>query len=451
MLSGTSFALAALRLSAIEPAAPMIFARAAGTLTRSEFIEQARRLAAMLPAEPGHSVNLCEHRDQFLLAFCAAILRRHTTVLPPSRAPQAIRDAALLAAPTSYAMHDDRVDELLAAAPIRVHSVALEEPYGESVTLIAFTSGSQGAPRAHTKQWSSLVTSTRRNADRLREALTERGIGGSPTLVATVPPQHVFGIEFSVLLPLFEGFAIHAGRPLLPADVADALAEVPEPRILVTTPVHLRALIGAGIAFPRTAIVVSATAPLTASLAEAVEAAFGGRVLEIFGSTETCAIASRRTAAESIWRPHRGVVLDARADATVVKAPWLGQPTAIPDLVRTLAANRFELIGRNADMIDVAGKRGSLAELTKHLLEVPGVVDAVVFVPDGPADIVQRPVAFVVAPGLTAQRIAAALAARVDVALLPRPLRLVAALPRDANSKLPRSRLMAMLNQTAAE
>jgi acyl-coenzyme A synthetase/AMP-(fatty) acid ligase len=64
---------------------------------------------------------------------------------------------------------------------------------------------------------------------------------------------------------------------------------------------------------------------------------------------------------------------------------------------------------------------------------------------------VQRPVAFVVAPGLTAQRIAAALAARVDVALLPRPLRLVAALPRDANSKLPRSRLMAMLNQTAAE
>ena len=39
------------------------------------------------------------------------------------------------------------------------------------------------------------------------------------TLVATVPAQHMFGFESSVLLALHSGAAFDAGRPFYPADV----------------------------------------------------------------------------------------------------------------------------------------------------------------------------------------------------------------------------------------
>mgnify|MGYP006198991107 CR=1 FL=1 len=45
--------------------------------------------------------------------------------------------------------------------------------------------------------------------------------------------------------------AIHAGRPFFPGDIIRALHEAPGNRLLVTTPVHLRALVEACAADPR--------------------------------------------------------------------------------------------------------------------------------------------------------------------------------------------------------
>jgi len=72
-----------------------------------------------------------------------------------------------------------------------------------------------------------------------------------------VPPQHMYGTETSVLLPLLAGMAVHSARPLFATDVAVALSEVPEPRVLVTTPVHLRTLLASKQSFPKVAVVVS--------------------------------------------------------------------------------------------------------------------------------------------------------------------------------------------------
>src|SRR3546814_2433166 len=52
--------------------------------------------------------------------------------------------------------------------------------------------------------------------------------------VATVPPQHMYGMEMSVLLPLLGNVAVHVARPFFPQAVADALAEAKAPRLLVT-------------------------------------------------------------------------------------------------------------------------------------------------------------------------------------------------------------------------
>src|SRR5690606_22508015 len=90
-------------------------------------------------------------------------------------------------------------------------------------------------------------------------------------LLATVPGQHMWGLETSVLLPMFANICVSDGRPLYPMDIKAALDKLTAPRMLVSTPVHLRALAMSGISFPPVTRVLCATAPLDKALAARTE------------------------------------------------------------------------------------------------------------------------------------------------------------------------------------
>ncbi len=311
--------------------------------------------------------------------------------------------------------------------------------------MIGFTSGSTGQPSRHEKIWRSLAAVTARNNATIRGALPPSGAQRMPWIVGTVPSQHMYGMELTVLLPLLGHMGIHSARPLLPMEVAATLASVPSPRILVSTPVHLRAIVASGVQLPRTEVTVSATAPLDETLARAVEAATRGVLVEMFGSTETCILGTRRTALESAWHPYPGVRFSGDGPGTRVDAPWFGGTEHLQDVIETDPVGTFRLVGRSADLIEVAGKRASLADLTQRILRIPGVVDAAIFQPDTSRNLVRRLAAFVVAPGHTGAGIRAALESAIDPAFMPRPLLIVDALPRTPAGKLPLSALEAAL------
>ena len=417
----------------------------------AEFMAEVTSVAAGLPAGQW-MINLCEQRYAFLVGFCAALLRQQTTLLPLSRAEQVVSELGA-AYPGSYSWDGGAEQDALRGGSTgsRAGVVALPSLAADQCAFVGFTSGSTGPPTPHAKLWSSLSGSTARNASRIRETIAPVPGGSRPWIVATVPPQHMYGMEMSVLLPLLGDMPVHCGRPLFPGDVAATLAEVPAPRVLVTTPVHLRALVESGLEFPELALVISATAPLETSLAVRAERRLRARVLDVLGSTETCAIATREGARESAWRPHAGVVLTPGPAGTIVEAPWFDKPALLQDIVEFLPGGCFTLRGRNADIIEIAGKRASLAELTQRLLAVSGVSDAIVFQPEA-ADLglAGRVSALAVAPGLTAASILERLRESVDPAFLPRPLVLVAALPRNALGKLPREQLLGALRAAAA-
>jgi acyl-coenzyme A synthetase/AMP-(fatty) acid ligase len=429
----------------------------AGAIALDRFLRQVRGLAAQLP-DGRHAINLCEDRYRFLVAFCAVAVRGQVTLLPPSRAPAVIADGLHRHA-DSYCLGDEalqpepprywRLPEALPeadGAPLQVDAAAL--------AAIGFTSGSTGEPKPNPKTWAALRTSTAQNLAALRDLWPA---AATAHLVATVPPQHMYGMELSVLLPLLADVAVHAARPFFAHDIARALHDVPAPRLLVTTPVHLRALVEAcaadpGMVVPPLAGIVSATAPLPAELAAAAETRFGCEVRELFGSTETCVIARRRSAREQAWTPLPGVQLQPQPDGSLVHAPHLPAPVALADLVEIIDADgRFVLRGRNADLLEIAGKRASLGDLTRKLQAVPGVVDGVVFQLDGGATAhgVRRIAALAVAPQLEAAAILQALRCSIDPVFLPRPLRCVAALPRNATGKLPRAALLALLHDAS--
>jgi acyl-coenzyme A synthetase/AMP-(fatty) acid ligase len=170
----------------------------------------------------------------------------------------------------------------------------------------------------------------------------------------------------------------------------------------------------------------------------------------MFGSTETCVIATRLTASEEAWHLYPGVRVSPQADCARVEAPWFDAPTELQDVVELLPGERMLLKGRNVDMIEVAGKRASLSDLTRRLLAVPGVLDGIVFQPDAPAgggsQGVRRVAALAVAPGLAPEQVAERLSQSIDPAFVPRPLVLVSQLPRNELGKLERERLLAALH-----
>lgn len=435
-------------LSAPDKAHDIFLWRNGAPLTRAQFLAEAMSIAQQLP--PGKFVlNLCEQREPFLLAFAAAIIAQRTQLMPAARGDDAL--AELSAAYPDNLPVTDHVVRRWRAAPAVTGRMADLVPPDDQQVFIGFTSGSTGRSQPQSKRWRALAASARLNAAAIRGAL------GLPdhaplSIVCTVPPHHMYGIELTVLLPLFANMSAHAERPLFPADVARVLSQPARPRVLVSTPLHLRALAESSLEFPALDLIISATAPLDPALAQLVEQKFGAPLLEIFGSTETGVVATRRPALQPEWQLHEGVVFDPRLDSTRISAPWFDQPQELQDVFEMRGPRNCMLLGRNADLVEVAGKRASLADITRRLRAVPGVEDALAFQPEATGTgIANRIAALVVSRTLSAPEIARQVASSLDAALVPRPLLLVDSIPRDQIGKVSRARLLQLARRAAPD
>jgi acyl-coenzyme A synthetase/AMP-(fatty) acid ligase len=128
-------------------------------------------------------------------------------------------------------------------------------------------------------------------------------------------------------------------------------------------------------------------------------------------------------------------------------AGHLSAPVPVHDVIELRGADCFALLGRAADVINVAGKRTSLAHLNRVLNGVAGVVDGAFIAPELQAGPSGRLAAAVVAPSLSRRGVLAALAGRIDPLFMPRPLILVDRLPRNDCGKLPRQALLDLLDR----
>jgi acyl-coenzyme A synthetase/AMP-(fatty) acid ligase len=415
----------------------------------ARFLADVSRVAALLPVTQ-HLLNACRDRYNFAVGLAAGVVSNRVNLLPSTHTPDVIRHVSRFA-PDAVCLTDDPSCEIELplipfpddATPGSRDWCVTKIPTNQCVAYV-FTSGTTGEPVPHAKTWGRLVRSVRIEAERL-------GIndGRCRAIVATVPPQHMYGFETTVLLALQNGHAIGAERPFYPADIATSLATSPAPRVLVSTPIHLRTLIASDVELPPIELFVSATAPLAESLARDLEARFGAPVLEIYGATETGQIASRRTTETAEWWLWPDVRIENRGDQAWVLGSQVEEPTPMGDILEVTGPDRFLLHGREADLVIIAGKRSSLAYLNHQLTSIPGVLDGAFFWPDDkkatPTGGVSRLAALVVAPTLDAKAITKSLRERLDPAFLPRPLLIVPEIRRNATGKLPRHVLQTLL------
>ena len=434
-----------------------IFAwRPDGPVRVGDYLADAAALAAELPAG-NYLLNLCTDRYRFAVGFAAGLLRGKTSLQPSSQSAETFRrlqadypDLVCLCDGATETLDLARIDFPENATVDRKKGakteLAVPQIRLDHHAAILFTSGSTGLPQPQRKTWGKLVQNGRAEAERL-------GLLAQPhALVGTVPVQHSYGFESTFLLALHGGCAFWAGKPFYPQDIASALAAVPQPRLLVTTPFHLSALLAADIELPAVDRLLSATAPLSTALAAAAEARTGAPLFEIYGATESGQLASRRTTEGAAWTLLPGIRLEQAGDDTIACGGHVEGRVALSDLIELLPDRRFLLHGRHADLVNIAGRRTSLAYLNHQIAIIPGVADAAFFLPDeaGP-DGITRLTAFVVAPGLTAKALTAELRQRIDAIFLPRPLVFVDQLPRNPTGKLPRGELQALYAAKVAD
>ena len=413
------------------------------SIAARQFLSDARQVAERMPAGQ-HVLNVCADRYNFSVGLAASLMTRRVSLLPSTHTAEVIGQLATFA-PDAFCLTDDpRCDidlpkvyypQLLPA--VGVDWVVPEIPMSQ-LAAIVFTSGSTGMPLPYKKTWGRLALCIRNGAPRL--GLLD---GRSHVVVGTVPPQHMYGFESTVLLALLSGNAFCAERPFYPADIAERLAAAPTPRTLVTTPVHLRTLLASNVELPALELIVSATAPLDQALARQVERHYRTRLVEIYGSTETGQIATRRTAESAAWRLWPDVQLSGANEAVFAQGGHVEQVTPMCDVIEIIGDHEFLLHGRTADLVNVAGKRSSFAYLNAQLNAIRGVKDGAFFLSNAATGStgVARLGAAVVAPGISGAALIEQLRHRIDPVFLPRPLILVDQLPRNATGKLPHQAL----------
>jgi acyl-coenzyme A synthetase/AMP-(fatty) acid ligase len=428
--------------------------RPQGPVLVGAFLADAARVAKALPSALW-VINLCEDRYHFAVVFAACLLTGKTSLQPASHSSQTLGQLAL-EHEGAFAVTDTGFEQLLPLPRVAFADLMLGQADAESggdiplidsdrTVAVLFTSGSTGMPQAHGKTWAMLVANGRAEAEGL-------GLAGSHTvLVGTVPVQHSYGFESTFLMALHGGCSFWSGRPFYPQDVVEAVLAVPSPRMVVTTPFHLGNLLASEVTWPSVDAWLSATAPLDTSMAARVEARSGAPVFEIYGSTESSQLAWRRTTEGPEWQLLPDVQLAQDGEVTVAEGGHVGGRVPLSDVIELRDGRQFLLHGRHADLINIAGKRTSLAYLNHQLRAIEGVEDGAFFMPDEPGHDaglhVVRLAAFVVAPAMTRSALTAALRERIDAIFMPRPLVWVEALPRNATGKLLRASLASLYEQ----
>ncbi len=427
----------------------ILFRSSGRTFDAAEFLCHAAQVAADLP-EAVHVFNLCQDRYLFAVALAAACLRGQTCLLTSDLAPDRLSALA-----EKFGNVSSMADDPAVTSPFRHHRIKWRsgsDPVHPGVTpnlpahhlaAIVFTSGSVGEPVACEKTWGALVG--RSIAGGHRFALDPQR---PDSVVGMVTPRHMYGFETTLLLPLHTPCSSWCSPLFYPSDVWSALAAVPPPRTLVTTPLQLRALLRADLSAPALDRVISATAPLDRALAVEAERRWRTQVFEIFGATEVGSIASRRTATDDAWTTYDGVTVEAMPDGTARVLVSDARDGRFNDIIELVTTNQFRLLGRSTDLVKLGGRRTSLAGLNRILVGIAGVTDGVFVAPD---DLERRPSArmqaFVIAPTRSAEDILEELRGQIDPIFLPRRIVRVNDLPRNEIGKLPHEALRVLRTQ----
>ncbi len=451
-------------LVAPHPAGAVVSFGTEGTRTIADLRAQVSSLASRLePVKGGRLLLHCDDAHAFAVGLLAAAQLGSLAVLPPSRQPGALRRlapdvAGVLLDGTSRlsALHGRPCWHPLEGQHPPRTLVAVDR---DTRVAKIFTSGTTGSQKPATK-------ALRHLEDEVIALEAQFGalLGPSTRILATMSPQHLYGLLFRVAWPLASGRPFLRSPLLHPEELTSHFAGA-TPFALATTPAALRHLVEKLAPHRGTCrAVFSSGGPLSAALARRVTDALGAPPWEVYGSTETGGIAVRQQwSGGEPWHPLPGVDVATEDGCLVVTSPFIseGRPQrdgrmrfVLGDRVSFHADGDFELMGRADRVVKIAEKRLSLPEMEQRLKTHPAVAEAVLVALEHRGE---TRVGAVIVPAQAGRTVLAESGRRglskalmehlspdFDRVLLPRVWRVVDELPCDAQGKTPIATLLAL-------
>jgi acyl-coenzyme A synthetase/AMP-(fatty) acid ligase len=311
-----------------------------------------------------------------------------------------------------------------------------DEPF-----LCLFTGGSTGKPRV----WSKSPRNLFAEAFYLNEKFS---LSDQDIFVATVPPYHIYGLLFSVLVPFVAHARVLPDIYTFPQEII-SITKKHKASVLVSVPIHYRALKVDNLLLPSLKIAFSSSGALDRSDGLHFYKKTGLGITEIYGSTETGGIASRSISEHTdSWKPFdvvswklTGSRLSVKSDFTspeMERDPDGFCPTG--DEASEDKENRFVLLGRADGIVKVAGKRVDLLDVQNKIKTLPTVSDAVVvaFPTDKGRESV---IAAAIACDLTETHLKKLLMDMLEPYAVPRRVKIVSSIARTATGKIDRRRI----------
>ncbi len=414
----------------------------------------ALRDAVASGGDPQRPVCLCaENRAVVSAALLAALSSKIPIVVPHAYTVSALEAArkamdfrlAVVDRPRSLPHGVKAVTAGPSALPERaLPRMSPLEPDHPWVYL--FTGGSTGKPCLWSKTPRNLLGETRHLIDRFHVTADDR-------FLATVPVNHIYGLLYSILLPLVSGASVSLRTPAYPAEILSTL-EGEQSTVLVSIPAHYRVLAGQRFGALGLRLALSSAGPLRPQDDQAFTSKSQCAVTEIYGSTETGGIATR---CRGLGRPYLVPysVVDWRIDAdrldirSAFLSPELGRDAdgfySVPDRVKAMGDHGFEVAGRNDGIVKVGGKRVDLGRVTEVLGGCEGVRD--VQVVSAPADSGRDNILFaIVAGSVSIESVQAWATHSLEPHERPRQIKVVAEIPRSRAGKVDHESIMRLFD-----
>ena len=429
------------RFTPSGPSIGEIEALAAGI--RNAFIRRA------VPAD--EPVCLCiEARHHLLAALLSSMAGAPTFILTHSFHPQVLKEVHETR-PFRLILTDTAVDPPAGAGVIHVrdctpddHPLKLVRPPDQPFVSL-FTGGSTGKPRIWYKTPANLF------GEAMHLARTF-GIGRSDLLLSTVPPQHIYGLLGSVLLPFVASARVLRRTCTFPREILSALQDEGA-TVLVSVPIHYRALKSDDLQRFSLRLALSSAAPLDSEDAAFFLQRTRLAIIEIYGSTETGGMAIRSYGANhGSWEPFSCINWKILSDRLCVRSDFVSPDLPrdadgffmTADRVAETEGKRFKFLGRADHIVKIAGKRVDMEEIREKIRRIPGVRDA--YVTASPlSGARQAEIAALVASDLPARKLGAAIRSMADPYGRPRRIRVVKAIPVLSNGKIDRQRIDQLL------
>jgi len=268
-----------------------------------------------------------------------------------------------------FHLHESGIEDYLLARPTLGQWVevvlASRQECGPHLTFR--TSGSTGEPKRCTHR-----------IDHLAEEMAEMAevLGTRSRVLLCVPPHHIYGFLFGVILPHVLGAKAIDARDWSPGRLRRTLQAGD---LLVSFPTHWAALARGGLRFPGGVLGTTSTAPCPPELIADLRALGLTGVVEIYGSSETAGLGHRKSPAEPYTLfGHWQVIERSGQHGPKLTRDGLAEPVEAPDRWTWTGERTFRPAGRRDGAVQVGGVNVFPDLVAQRLRAHPAVADCAV-------------------------------------------------------------------------